>query len=481
MAARTGKTRCITCDQEKTAVTCEGCLQLFCYDHLTEHRQELNKQLHHIAQNCDHFRQILNDQTTNSQKDSFIKQIDQWEKESIRYIHQTANECRQTLIQHTIKNIHQIEINLAKLTDEIREIRQEDDFNEINLNQFNEKLHQLQEQLEQPTDISIQQEETSFIDRIRVLVSSGKFTSAKHIHSNSKWQQDGLTLAGGNGEGNQLNQLYYPDGICVDDEERRIFVADSSNHRIVEWKFGASNGKVVAGGNGWGNGLDQLNCPTDVILDKNNDSLIICDYGNRRVIRWSCLNWRNQQTIISDIDCSQLTIDNNGDLYVSDYEKHEVRRWKQGDKNGTIVAGGNGKGDYLNQLNYPTFIFIDQEYSVYVSDSGNDRVMKWEKDAKEGIIVAGGQGQGNTLTRLSNPQGVSVDLMGNVYVADSWNHRIMRWQKGCREGSIIVGGNGYGQQLNQFAYPHGLTFDQQGNLYVIDCDNHRLQKFDVNI
>ena len=45
-------------------------------------------------------------------------------------------------------------------------------------------------------------------------------------------------------------------------------------------------GQVVAGGNGEGNQLDQLNRPTDVIVDKENDCLIICDQDNRRVIRW---------------------------------------------------------------------------------------------------------------------------------------------------------------------------------------------------
>ena len=33
-----------------------------------------------------------------------------------------------------------------------------------------------------------------------------------------------------------------------------------------------------------------------------------------------------------------------------------------------VVAGGNGKGNHLNQLNCPTYIFVDQNHSVYVSD-----------------------------------------------------------------------------------------------------------------
>ncbi|CAF5165940.1 unnamed protein product, partial [Rotaria magnacalcarata] len=38
-----------------------------------------------------------------------------------------------------------------------------------------------------------------------------------------------------------------------------------------------TNGQVVAGGKGAGNGLNQLNGPTDVLIDKETDSLIICD------------------------------------------------------------------------------------------------------------------------------------------------------------------------------------------------------------
>jgi sugar lactone lactonase YvrE len=290
-----------------------------------------------------------------------------------------------------------------------------------------------------------------------------------------------MTIAGGNGQGNQLNQLSDPRGIYVDDDDQCILIADWKNHRIVEWKSGAKMGQVVADGNGEGNRTDQLKEPTDVIVDKKTDSLIIGDFGNRRVVRWSRRNGTNGQVIISDIDCSRLAMNNNGDLYVSDYKKHEVRRSKIGETNGTIVAGRNGKGNQLNQLNFPTDLFVDEDHSVYVSDSTNHRVMKWLKGAKEGFIVAGGQGQGNRLTQLYFPSGIVVDPLGSVYVADTRNHRIMCWSKGSKEGRVIVGGYGQGQQSNQFYYPNSLSFDRQGHLYVIDCWNHRLQKFEIDL
>ncbi len=44
---------------------------------------------------------------------------------------------------------------------------------------------------------------------------------------------------------------------------------------------------------------------------------------------------------------------NDGYLYVSNCEKHGVRRWKMGETERTIVAGGNGQGNRLDQLDTP--------------------------------------------------------------------------------------------------------------------------------
>jgi hypothetical protein len=171
----TGKGRCITCDKEKSAVKCEGCSQIFCFDHLPNHRQELSVQLDQIELNRDLFRQTLNEQMNNSKKHSLIKEIDQWEEDSIKLIQQTANECRQVLRQHTNQHFNQIETNLTILTDQLRRTRQENDFNEIELNEFKQKLTQLAKQLDKPSNVSLQQGSASFINKISVVVASRKF------------------------------------------------------------------------------------------------------------------------------------------------------------------------------------------------------------------------------------------------------------------------------------------------------------------
>ncbi|CAF1639671.1 unnamed protein product [Rotaria magnacalcarata] len=306
------------------------------------------------------------------------------------------------------------------------------------------------------------------------------FSLLVKIPANATWTQNGVTVAGGHGQGDATNQLSAPWGLFIDDDQTMV-IADYLNHRIMQWKNGdTTNGQLFAGGNGAGNGLNQLDRPTDVLIDKETDSLIICDKENRRVVRWSRRSGTTQgEILIGGIRCWGLAMEEQRYLYVADAGKREVRRYQSGEKNGTLVAGGNRHGAGLSQLNFPTYLFVDRDHSAYVSDNNNHRVMKWVEGAKEGIVVAGGQGAGNALTQLSHPVGLFVDTLGTLYVADTFNHRVMRWTQEATQGTVIVGGNGAGAGANQFYYPRDLSFDRHGNLYVVDSNNHRVQRFSI--
>jgi len=50
-----------------------------------------------------------------------------------------------------------------------------------------------------------------------------------------------------------------------------------------------------------------------------------------------------------------------GFVYASDGEKKIVRRYRLGDTSAIVVAGDNGGGAHLNQLNNPYYIFANQD------------------------------------------------------------------------------------------------------------------------
>ncbi|CAF4619490.1 unnamed protein product, partial [Rotaria socialis] len=81
-------------------------------------------------------------------------------------------------------------------------------------------------------------------------------------------------------------QLYYPYGIFVD-TLGTLYVADSSNHRVMRWTQGdKKQGTVIVGGNGEGEGANQFNVPIGLSFDRHGN-LYVVDHWNHRVQRFS--------------------------------------------------------------------------------------------------------------------------------------------------------------------------------------------------
>ncbi|CAF3548254.1 unnamed protein product [Rotaria sp. Silwood1] len=99
-----------------------------------------------------------------------------------------------------------------------------------------------------------------------------------------KWEEgakQGIVVAGGQGEGDNLTQLYYPQGVVVD-QLGTVYVADRNNDRIMRWPKGATQGSMIAGGNGRGGESNQFNSPFGLSFDRRGD-LYVVDQGNYRV------------------------------------------------------------------------------------------------------------------------------------------------------------------------------------------------------
>jgi len=160
-------TYCSICNQDTSTFICKGCLKEFCFDHLTEHCETLKIQFNQIENDYNQFRQTLIDQKNDPNTRLLIQQINKWEQQSIEKIKQTADQSRQTLINYTNKVIINIQ---NKLDNAIPTIPGKNQFNEIHLEEFKQKLNKLKEELDKPTNVSIQQESTAFINQIYVIL-----------------------------------------------------------------------------------------------------------------------------------------------------------------------------------------------------------------------------------------------------------------------------------------------------------------------
>ena len=174
----TSRSYCFICEKERVTYKCDGCSKRFCKQHLKDHENELELELDQIQTERNMFRQILSEQIEQPNKHHLIQQINQWEQRSIDKIQQTAEQNRQLIFKQMNEHFQNIEIDLNRLTDQIKETRQESDFNELNLIDLRNKLERLQKKLNNPSNISLKENNSSsFINRIYVNIEDRKLTN----------------------------------------------------------------------------------------------------------------------------------------------------------------------------------------------------------------------------------------------------------------------------------------------------------------
>jgi polyhydroxyalkanoate synthesis regulator phasin len=172
------KTPCAICGKVLGLFTCRGCQKDFCTRHVAEHRLSLNKQMDELTLVHDRFRQSLSKQTAEPHQHSMMKQIDEWEQQSINKIHLAAKNTRQQLQkligQHTTK----LTEVLVKIAHDLRKARENGDFFETDVKEWTEKLNKLKKEFAELTNSIIRQEDdknNAFISPITILVPTREF------------------------------------------------------------------------------------------------------------------------------------------------------------------------------------------------------------------------------------------------------------------------------------------------------------------
>ncbi len=190
-----------------------------------------------------------------------------------------------------------------------------------------------------------------------------------------------------------------------------------------------------------------------------------------------------------------MCMDGNGNIFIAeanncirkiDHVTGLVSTWA-----GSGIAGWkDGFGDTA-QFRNPSDICVDISGNVYVSDFENHCIRKIDTNRMVTTIAGNGFAgfqDGTSNARFAYPRGICIDPGGNIFVGDSWNHRIRRidslgnvstYAGGGIFGLSTTGALSDGQDTSaRFYTPCGLTIDLQGNIYVADAYNHRIRKID---
>lgn len=316
---------------------------------------------------------------------------------------------------------------------------------------------------------------------LTLLISSITFAQ----YSEFNWNTNGITVAGGNGAGNNTNQLNFPYSVIVD-ANNNLYITDTQNHRIQKWTSGATQGETVAGGNGAGANANQLNTPTCVWVDENQN-IYVMDSFNNRIQKWDAGATTGTTVAGGNGEGAALNQFNkpggfyfrNNAFYIVDAGNNRIVKWILGETTGTVIAAGTS-GSAADQLANPTVngtIYVDANENLFVTDYINNRVQKFVPGNTNATTVAGGNGSGTEPNQLKAPNGIFMLPNGRMMISEYTGRRINMWIEGENQGTIVAGGNGNGSAPNQFKSPRGNFISTNGDLYVTDMVNHRIQKF----
>lgn len=252
------------------------------------------------------------------------------------------------------------------------------------------------------------------------------------------------TFLDGKGTNASFNR---PGGIAIT-ASGDLYVADSYNNRIRKI---TANGTVTtfagSGVAGPANGTGitaTFNGPTGIAIDAAG-YIYVADSGNNLIRKISPLgevstlagsgssgSANGNTTNATFNDPQNLTVDADGNVYVTDMGNNLIRKiTSSGDVTtyaGNGSAGGQNGAALSASFNKPSGIVVDDIGDLFISDLGGN-LIRMIDPAGEVITLAGdgsSNGLNNTGTAASfnSPRGLALDGNRKLYIADSFDNNI---------------------------------------------------------
>lgn len=188
-----------------------------------------------------------------------------------------------------------------------------------------------------------------------------------------------------------------------------------------------------------------------------------------------------------------IAVDGSSNIYVADYAGHVIRKIDALTHYVSTLAGSAGVSGTTDgvgaaaKFSSPCGLAVDGAGNVYVTDYSSHLIRKIDAQTHYVSTLAGSAGVAGTTNgmgtsaQFNNPAGIEVDLAGNLYVADRASHLIRKIDAQTHYVSTLAGsGGGAGTTdgtgaLARFNNPQGLAIDAAGNIYVGDIGNNRIR------
>ena len=205
-----------------------------------------------------------------------------------------------------------------------------------------------------------------------------------------------------------------------------------------------------------------------------------------------------------------ITIDQSGNLYVSDAQDNTIRKLTRSGTN-WVVTTVAGLGAYTSEGRFrrqiwgavdgmnsdarffgPFGVAVNSLGELYVADYGNSTIRKIIRSGTNWIVttIAGSADQSGYIdgegraARFDHPRAITIDRADNIYVSDPGTDTIRLIRKVGTNYIVttIIGKPwrwGYADGTNdvaEFNTASGITTDAIGNIYLADTGNNTIRQ-----
>lgn len=314
-----------------------------------------------------------------------------------------------------------------------------------------------------------------------------------------------------------LTKLHFPGKVLIDESSDRLFVSDSSNHRVVvtdlEGRFLKSIGAAEQGFKDGDFNAAAFNRPQGMALvdnqlfvaDTDNHAIRIVDFETEMV---TTLMGSGVQAKFGAtggaIDSAKLNspwdiVVSEGRMFIAMAGAHQI--WSH-ELNSAVVEvfAGNGAEDVVNGRRQTAafaqpsdLAFSADGARMFVADSEGSAIRRIDMDTGFVSTVVGTSGlpRGQSLFAFGDVDGIGSDVRfqhplavtavpSGLLVADSYNHKVKSIGLPSRETSTWIGNGRAGGAVSpaSLAEPGDIEVDSQF-AYIADTNNHRILKVNL--
>lgn len=170
MASAEAKQICSKCSKNRGHILCGGCNEWMCMKHFNEHRQQLTGDMENLFQQHDQFFETLTKDLVCDHP--LLLSINQWESKSIEQIKRMADDVRIEIRDHLNRAKTQMQNTLHRVSEQLKESRETEDFTEVELKKWKNALQELRQELDTQSNLKLDRDENLSPEIVRSLLSN---------------------------------------------------------------------------------------------------------------------------------------------------------------------------------------------------------------------------------------------------------------------------------------------------------------------